>query len=141
MPGKAAKVIITVKQQAILRSFANATTVSVSLAQRSQIILLAFEGHNNEAIEQSVGLHHDVVGKWRRRWRDDWERLTSIECAEKPHVLVSEIKKILADRPRSGRKPKIDSEQQAALFKTACEEPQKKIVPSRVGAEQSYVCS
>lgn len=141
MPGKAAKVIITEKQQAILRSFANSTTVSVSLAQRSQIILLAFDGHNNEAIEQQIGLHHDVVGKWRRRWRDDWERLTNIECAEKHHVLESEIEKLLADRPRSGRKPRIDSEQQAALFKTACEEPKKKIVPSRVGAEQNCVCN
>ena len=51
MPGKAAKVIVTEKQQAILESFSKSRSVSVSLAQRSKIIVLAFDGHNNETIE------------------------------------------------------------------------------------------
>jgi len=123
MPGKAAKVIVTEKQQALLKKFVQARTSEVSLAQRSQIILLAFDGHNNLAIEQEVGLQHDAVGLWRRRWRDHWQRLISIECTEKPHVLESEIQKLLSDLPRSGRKPTITSEQQAALFKKACEDP------------------
>jgi len=87
MPGKAAKVTVTEKQHAILLKFAKAKSSKVSLAQRSRIILLAFEGHNNEAIEKEVGLQHDAVGVWRRRWRDNWQRLIEIECAEKPHVL------------------------------------------------------
>lgn len=49
MPGKAAEVIVT-------------ETVSVSLAQRSRTILLAFDGHDNESIETLVGLQHDSVG-------------------------------------------------------------------------------
>ncbi len=61
MPGKAAKVIVTEKQHAILQTFAKSRSVSVSLAQRSKIILLAFEKHNNEEIEALVGLHHDAV--------------------------------------------------------------------------------
>ena len=117
MPGKAAKVIVTEKQQAILLKSAKAKTSSVSLAQRSRIILLAFEGHNNEAIQVMVGLQHDAVGVWRRRWRDNWQRLIDIECAEKPHVLEQEIQKLLSDRQRSGCKPRISSEQQAAIFK------------------------
>jgi transposase len=117
MPGKAAKVNLTEKQQAILLKFAKAKTSAVSLAQRSRIILLAFDGHNNEAIEKEVGLQHDAVGVWRRRWRDNWQRLIDIECAEKPHALDQEIQKLLSDRQRSGRKPRISSEQQAAIFK------------------------
>ncbi len=54
MPGKAAKIIVTEKQQAILQAFAKSRSVSVSLAQRSKIILLAFDGHNNEA-DRGVG--------------------------------------------------------------------------------------
>lgn len=123
MPGKAAKVILTEKQQAVLKKFAAARTSKVSLAQRSRIILLAFEGKNNEAIEEDVGLHHDAVGVWRRRWRDNWPRLISIECSEKPHVLEREIQSLLSDLPRSGRKPAITPEQQAAVFKKACEDP------------------
>jgi transposase len=117
MPGKAAKVTVTEKQHAILLKFAKAKSSKVSLAQRSRIILLAFEGHNNEAIEKEVGLQHDAVGVWRRRWRDNWQRLIEIECAEKPHVLEQEIQKLLADRQRAGRKPNITPEQQAAIFK------------------------
>lgn len=117
MPGKAAKVTVTEKQHAILLKFAKAKSSTVSLSQRSRIILLAFEGHNNAAIEKDVGLQHDAVGTWRRRWRDDWQRLIDIECAEKPHVLEQEIQKLLSDRQRSGRKPRISPEQQAAIFK------------------------
>ena len=123
MPGKAAKVIVSEKQQAILRKYAKAKSSKVSLAQRSRIILLAFEGHNNEFIEREVGLHHDAVGLWRRRWRENWQRLISIECSEKPHILEQEIQKLLADLPRAGRTPAMTSEQQAAVFKKACEDP------------------
>ena len=62
MPGKAAKVTVTERQNAMLLKFAKAKSSAVSLAQRSRIILLAFEGHNNEAIEKDVGLQHDAVG-------------------------------------------------------------------------------
>lgn len=137
MPGQAAKVIITEKQQAILQGFAKSRSVSVSLAQRSKVILLAFEGHYNEAIEAVVGLQHDAVGKWRRRWRDNWHRLIEIECAEERCVLEREIQKLLSDQERSGRPPQIKSEQQAAIFKAACEEPKKTDSRSLIGQEAS----
>lgn len=125
MPGKAAKVIVTEKQHAVLKKFAAARTSEVSLAQRSRIILLAFEGKNNEAIEQEVGLQHDAVGVWRRRWRDNWQRLISIECTDESHVVLEqEIRTLLSDLSRTGRKPTITPEQQAAAFKKACEDPQ-----------------
>ena len=126
MPGTAAKIIVTEKQHAILESFAKSRSVKVSLAQRSKIILLGFDGHNNEQIEALVGLQHDAVGRWRRRWRDNWERLVDIECSEERHVLQAEISKLLSDRKRSGRRPRISAEQQAAIFKTACEDPKKR---------------
>jgi len=141
MPGKAAKVIITEKQKAVLETFARSRTVSVSLALRSKIILLAFQGHNNETIEKLVGLQHDAVGMWRRRWRDNWERLIDIECSDELHVLNAEITKLLADRKRSGRRPRITAEQQAAIFKTACEDPKKTTDPLHDGAEASFVFS
>ena len=138
MPGKAAKVIVTEKQLAILESFSKSRSVSVSLAQRSKIILLAFNGHNNEAIEALVGLQHDAVGRWRRRWRDNWERLIDIECSEERCVLEAEITKLLSDRKRSGRPPRITAEQQAVIFKTACEDPKKTTDRSRGGAAVNF---
>jgi transposase len=124
MPGKAAKVVVTEKQQAILQEFSGSRSVSVSLAQRSRIVLLAFDGLNNETIELEVGLGHDQVGLWRRRWRDNWNRLIGIECNDELHELKNAIKKLLADAHRSGRPPEISSEQQAELIAKACEDPQ-----------------
>ena len=125
MPGKAAKVIITEKQQAILLEFANSRSVSVALAQRSRIILLAFDGRKNEQIESEVDLGHDQVGLWRRRWQKNFDHLVDVECSSERCELAEAIKKTLADSPRSGRTPTIKPEQQATLIATACEDPQK----------------
>ena len=114
MPGKAAKVTVTEKQFDILTEFSKARTEGVSLVQRSKIILLALEKHNNEAIEQKLGIGHDAVGKWRRRWPDAWDKLTVLQCNSTPAELKAAIRKLLADAPRAGRKPQITSEQQAA---------------------------
>ena len=65
MAGKAAKVVITERQQDVLQKLARATTVAVRLQQRAQIILLAFEGKLNQEIESLVGLGRDQVGVWR----------------------------------------------------------------------------
>jgi len=129
MPGKAAKIVVTEKQQAILKEFVSSRSVSVSLAQRSRIILLAFDRLNNEAIESEIGLGHDQVGRWRKRWRDNWNRLIGIECAEGLHELKSAIKELLADGHRSGRPPCISSEQLASLIAKACEDPQDSARP------------
>jgi transposase len=124
MPGKAAKIVFTEKQQAILFEFASSRSVSVALAQRSKIILLAFDGLTNEQIEAEVGLGHDQVGKWRRRWQSEQDRLNSIECAWEPIELRRAIEQVLADVQRSGRPPTITSEQQSQLVAKACEDPQ-----------------
>src|SRR5262245_33649138 len=49
MPGSAAKVVITERQQALLRQIAGAATSPVRLAQRAEIILRAFDGQDNQA--------------------------------------------------------------------------------------------
>jgi hypothetical protein len=56
MPGKAAKVVITERQQDILRMLSRSVTVTFQLRQRAQIILLGFEGRLNSEIEDIVGL-------------------------------------------------------------------------------------
>ena len=47
MPGSAAKVVITERQQAVLSKMSKATTLAVRLVQRATIILLAFGGLAN----------------------------------------------------------------------------------------------
>ena len=125
MSGSAARVTITERQQVVLKDFANARTSSVSLAQRSRIILLAFEKRTNEQISAEVGLNPDQVGRWRRRWQVSWERLIQVECGGQPHELHDAIKKVLADLPRSGRARRITPAQQVQMVSVACENPEE----------------
>ena len=105
MPGQAAKVVLTEKQQAILRAIVDSRIASVRLVQRSQIILLAFEKRLNEEVSQVVGLNCKQVGVWRKRWQEASEELVSVECSEGMGPLAKAIEDLLADAPRSGPHP------------------------------------
>jgi len=125
MPGKAAKIVITEKLQAILLELVNSRSASIALAQRSRIILLGFEGQTNEQIEKEVQLGHDQVGKGRRRWQKAFDRLVQVECTAERTDLVAAIKETLADVPRAGRPATITPEQQSKRIAKACEDPEK----------------
>jgi hypothetical protein len=71
MPGKAAKVVVTERQLPVLLEFSKSRSVSLQLAQRAMVIVLAFEGHSNEQISEKSQLGRMQVGLWRRRWRDN----------------------------------------------------------------------
>jgi putative transposase len=103
MPGTAAKVVITERQQDILLTMSRSVTIAFQLRQRAQVILLGFEGRLNSEIEDIVGLGHDAVGLWRRRWQQEFERLTLVEGLEEPADLRRAIEEVLYDEQRSGR--------------------------------------
>src|SRR3954466_11478312 len=63
MPGSAAKVVISERQQEVLRQLSTATSVAKRLTQRAAIVLLAFAGLDNEAIAPRVGLERHQVGR------------------------------------------------------------------------------
>jgi transposase len=125
MPGKAAKVTITERQQEVLRTIGNAPTASSQLRQRASIILLAFDKHGSPEIAQDVGLSRRQVSLWRRRWADAWHRLISIECLESKAALRRAIEQVLSDEPRSGSKGKFTPEQIVQILGIACEPPEK----------------
>jgi len=125
MPGTAAKVVITERQMDVLEEIVASRTAAVRLVQRAKIILLAFAKNNNEEISEIVDLNPLQVGRWRKRWQLDWERLISVECRESKTTLRREIEKLLSDRPGRGRKPAFTTEQQAAVVAIACEDPEQ----------------
>lgn len=121
MPGKAAKVVITERQQIILQKLSRATTVAFRLRQRAQIILLAFDGEFNQDIASMVGLGRNQIGLWRRRWQEAFERLTVIEGLEEPADLARAIEEVLGDEQRAGRPTTFTAEQLTLIFAIACE--------------------
>jgi transposase len=121
MSGKAAKVVITERQQVVLQKLSRSKTVAYRLRQRASVILLAFEGKLNSQIETIVGLGHDQVGVWRRRWQNAFERLTIIEGIEEPVKLSHAIEDVLRDEQRSGAPATFTGEQLTMIFAIACE--------------------
>lgn len=121
MPGKAAKVVITERQRAILQQLSRSSTVAFRLRQRAQVILLAFEGRLNQEIESIVELGSGQVGIWRRRWQQEFERLTLIEGLEERADLRRAIEDVLSDEQRSGRPTRFSGEQLTMIFAVACE--------------------
>lgn len=82
MPGKAAKIIVTERQLATLKTMTASSTCPQGVAQRARMIILAFEGETNECIAEQVRCERHMVGVWRRRWARAFERLASLECGE-----------------------------------------------------------
>ena len=125
MPGKAAKITITERQQEILQTFSRSVTAPSGLRQRASIIMLAFDGLRNGDIAAKVGLTHRQVGRWRRRWANAWNQLIDIECCESRAALRRAIEAILSDEPRPGAPGKFTPEQVTQILAVACEPPEK----------------
>jgi transposase len=125
MPGSAAKVTITERQQEVLQEFVSGRTTPLRLVQRATIILRAFAGVDNADIAQELGLGPDCVGLWRRRWAKVWPRLTVFECAENRADLRRAIEAVLNDKQRSGNPGKFTPEQITQILALACEPPEK----------------
>jgi transposase len=124
MPGKAAKVWITERQQPILIELSKSRTESQLVVQRATVVLRAFEGRLNEQIAAEIGLGTHQVGVWRRRWQAAWEELTALECRE-PRRLREAILEVFRDAPRSGSPGKFTAEQVTQILALACEPPEK----------------
>ena len=124
MPGKAAKVVVTERQHAVLLELSKSRSEAPTLIQRAKIILAAFERRDNEDISVAVGLNRIQVGTWRRRWQAAWNGLTLLECSE-PKRLREAVREVLRDAPRPGAKGTFTAEQITQILAVACEPPKK----------------
>jgi putative transposase len=124
MPGMAAKVVITERQQQVLQSMVWSRSCPQGLAHRAEIILLAFAGSKNEVIATQLGCERHGIGLWRRRWKKAFSKLVVIECLETPAALREAIEEVLGDLPRAGCGGKFTAEQIAQIVAVACEPPE-----------------
>lgn len=123
MPGMAAKIKMTEKQQVVLDELCCSRTASRAIVQRASIVVLGFQGLQNEQIARRVGLNAHQVGVWRRRWRDSWEKLCVWECTE-PRRLREAILEVFKDAPGRGAPGKFTAEQVSLIVALACEKPE-----------------
>ena len=124
MPGRAAKVIITERQQELLHTLTRSSTCPQALAQRAGMVLIAFDGLDNEAIAHTLGCERHSVGLWRRRWAAAFGRLALVECCEGLPALRRAVEELLSDLPRPGAPGKFTPEQVTQILAVACEAPE-----------------
>ncbi len=124
MSGKAAKIVLTEKQETILERIRRSTTAPQRVVQRVGIILLAFTGSLNVDIANEIGLARKQVGLWRRRWQQSFDALVAIECHECQAVLRRAIEDVVGDAPRSGSTGTFTAEQVTQIMAVACEWPE-----------------
>ena len=123
MPGKAAKIQFTEKQQRILQQVDRSTNAPKRLVQRAGVILMGFAGILNVTIAEELGLARKQVGLWRRRWQQSFDALVAIECHESQAALRRAIEDVLGDAPRSGSPGTFTAEQVTHILAVACESP------------------
>jgi transposase len=88
------------EERAQLEAWTRRRTSAQALAQRSRIVLAAAEGLNNTEIAGRLGVHRNMVAKWRRRFAE--------------HRLDG-----LSDEPRPGQPRKIsDAQVEEVIVKT-----------------------
>lgn len=88
----APRIELTESERRELERLARSNTVSVRLARRARIVLLAAEGKENGEIGQLVGIGRIQAGRWRDRYARGGR--AAIE----------------RDRPRGGRPRKVDAD-------------------------------
>jgi putative transposase len=125
MPGRAAKVVITERQQEALQTMTRSSTCAQAVAQRARMILLAFDGQDNQQIADRIGCERHAVGTWRRRWVKAFARLVLIECGEQESVFRRALQDVLSDGLRCGCPGKFTPEQITQVLAVACEPPEK----------------
>lgn len=123
MPGKKAVIVIlSTKQEQILKGLSKGTHIPLHLKQRSSIVLMSFRGENNYEISRKLKLSYDCVSKWRSRYAAAFSVLEKTED-ESPLQLRKEITSVLSDSQRSGAPPRFTPEQVASIIALSCEEP------------------
>ena len=82
MPGKAAKITMTVTMYEILQQICKSRRLSLSVVARAKAVLLGFKKQSNEGIAQQLSIKRKTVGRWRRRCRDSFPALLAVQFSE-----------------------------------------------------------
>ncbi|MGA1101949.1 MAG: helix-turn-helix domain-containing protein [Opitutales bacterium] len=68
---KALKIELNASDQEVLQSVIKSPTSPVRSVERARIVLLASEGHENNEIAMTLGIHRDTASRWRNRFVEE----------------------------------------------------------------------
>lgn len=121
---KAAVIVLSDRQRAILESLARSRTTAASLVERAEFILRAADGEATVHIARATGVDRQRVRRWRTRWSEEFAaKLAEVESVAKDSVLKAAIIEALSDAPRSGAPGVFTPDQEERVRALACREP------------------
>jgi len=127
---QATAIILSDRQQTILKQIVRRTTNPHRLVRRVQLLLAAAAGTSNTQISQQLQLERGQVRLWRTRWLAAQTELATAEAERvSDQQLFSLITKILSDEPRLGTPKLFSVEQVVQIVALACETPQESSRP------------
>lgn len=128
MPKKAMELKISESQTEILEKIKKSTHTEKHYIDRANIIIQAKQKNTNTKIAETLEIERNTVKLWRNRWAKHQTELDKVE-KETPKKLENEIKTILSDEYRSGRKAKFTSEEKAMIVALSLQTPESQNVP------------
>lgn len=122
---KATPIILSDRQQLLLKEIVRRTTNPHRLVRRAQLVLAVASGASNTQISQQLQLDRAQVRLWRHRWLSAATQLVEAEAAGVSDTQLRErITLVLCDRPRPGTPNFFGTEQVVQIVALACEKPQ-----------------
>jgi len=122
MPFYATPIHLSETVEDILMCFAKSRTLPLNQVQRSQIILAASRGKNNQEISAQMKISRDKVSTWRMRWVQNAELIDETE-RQKPVDLQKVVETVLKDLPRPGAPCDFTEVQILQIMEIACRNP------------------
>ena len=117
---------VSAQEKRILRQLAKRRTSSHSLVTRAKIILHAASGKRNQHIADDLGVHINMVRRWRKRWQEQASlRQLEPEADKHEQALEQAVAEVLADAPRGGSPGKFSAEQICQIIRLACQAPEE----------------
>lgn len=121
---RAAEVVLTAAQRAILESLSRSRTRAQRIVERATMIVMAADGLADAEQARRLGVNEQRPRRWRGRWR---AAAPAVDAAEAAGATTKELEALivrsLSDQPRPGGPPKFEAEQVAQLISLACEPP------------------
>lgn len=130
MPRVAPPITLTERQRVILDAMCRSRTAEQRLVERARIVTMSADGLLNVEQSRRLGVDHQRIERWRRRWRKVAPDLAAAEeqgaSEAELHALIEAA---LDDAHRSGTPPTFSAEQVAQIIALACEKPEECDVP------------
>lgn len=123
---QASLIILSPRQEKLLRQIVSTTTNPYRLVRRAKIILGAASGESNSSLSRKLELDRRQVRMWRNKWLSAQKILTEGELRETSNAPIKKlITEILADAPRPGTPKHFTVEQAVQIMAIACQSPEE----------------